>query len=85
MVSDKLNMTKKLPGWRSLRPDKFLDVFNLSLNILNIHNSPPALVQGVVVRTNSRDTIYQAEISPVCDKPAPHRSEALRATASRAV
>ena len=31
----------------------------------------PALAQGAVVRTNSRDTIYQAEISPVCDEPAP--------------
>ena len=39
-----------------------------------------ALAQGVVVRTNSRDTIYNAEISPACG-----RSEALHATASRAV
>ena len=30
-----------------------------------------SLFQGAVARTNSRDTIYQAEISPVCDEPAP--------------
>ena len=31
----------------------------------------PALAQGAVTRTNSRDTIYQAKISPVCDELAP--------------
>ena len=45
----------------------------------------PALVQKAVARTNSRDTIYQAEISLTCDKSAPRCSEALLVTASRAV
>ena len=31
----------------------------------------PALAQGAVVRTNSRDTISQPKLSPVCDGPAP--------------
>ena len=30
----------------------------------------PALAQGVVARTNSRDTICQAKRSPACDEPA---------------
>ena len=29
-----------------------------------------ALAKGVVVRTNSRDTIHQAKLSPACDEPA---------------
>ena len=45
----------------------------------------PALAQGAVVRTNSRDTIYQAKISPACDELALCHFEALQATTSRAV
>ena len=40
-------------------------------------NKQTALAQGVIVRTSSRDTIYQAEISSLCDEPAPRHSEAL--------
>ena len=40
---------------------------------------------GGIATTNSRDTIYQAKISPTCDKLAPRRWEALLVTASTAV
>ena len=30
----------------------------------------PALAQGVIVRTNSRDITHQAKLSPACDGPA---------------
>ena len=59
---------------------------NVWLAFAVVWRSKSALAQGVVVKTNSRDTIYEAGISPTCDESARVvQSEALLATANRVV